>query len=169
MNMDLNKLNFTRGFISNDILIRPRTSIDVDSVEFNDLEESIRKNGILNPIFVCRYFGGPSSLMGMEGHIWAWELLAGRRRVIIARRLGIPSIPALVIDTRLTEEEKAQLKLQIDIVQSDYVVTLKTEDIWKAIELIYLEFGDPKICAEKTGIPLKLVKEVINKEVNSRS
>ena len=50
-------------------------------------------------------------------------------------------------------------------------VKMQTKDIWNAIEDIYLTFGgqsietDSKLIAEKTGLPYKLVKDVIKTEL----
>lgn len=62
---------------------QPRMAID--DAELEELTESIRTHGVLQPILVRPYDGG-------------YQLVAGERRLRAARKLGLTSIPAVVKD-----------------------------------------------------------------------
>jgi ParB family chromosome partitioning protein len=63
--------------------MQPRQSFGDEGIE--DLAESIRQKGILQPLLVRRCNGG-------------FELIAGERRLRAARRLGMEQVPVLVRD-----------------------------------------------------------------------
>lgn len=60
---------------------QPRLSLDEDRLE--ELAESIRKNGILQPVLVRPFASG-------------YQLIAGERRLAAAQRAGLLKIPAMV-------------------------------------------------------------------------
>src|SRR5512133_599491 len=60
---------------------QPRKSFDQDKL--NDLAESIKENGIIQPIIVCRAQQG-------------FKIVAGERRWRAARMAGLSVVPAIV-------------------------------------------------------------------------
>ncbi len=79
---------------------QPRLRFDFD--ELNGLAESIRNNGLLQPLTVR-----PSA----EGR---FELIAGERRLIAARMVGISKLPCILMDI---DDEKSALFSLIENIQ----------------------------------------------------
>ncbi len=82
---------------------QPRTNFDADSL--TSLAESIRRNGILQPITVRRNRNG------------AYELIAGERRLRAARIAGLLQVPAIVLET--SEKDSAVLALLENLQRED--------------------------------------------------
>ena len=62
-----------------------------DGIENEELKESVKENGLLQPIIVRSFSAG------------TFEIISGHRRVEVCRELGIPTIPAIVRD--ITKDE----------------------------------------------------------------
>jgi len=75
-----------------------------DDEKLNELAESIRANGIVQPIVVRR---------GVSGY----QLIAGERRFRASQRIGLDKIPAFVRDA--TEEQMLELALVENIHRAD--------------------------------------------------
>jgi len=73
--------------------------------ELDDLLQSIKKHGILQPLVVTRIEGGK------------YELIAGERRMRAARTLGMSDVPIVV--RTATEQEKLELALIENIQRED--------------------------------------------------
>jgi len=82
---------------------QPRTSFPASTL--NDLAESIKQHGIIQPLVVTR-----------NGD--RFELIAGERRLRSARLLGLKEVPVIV------REEKAQKKLELALIEN-----LQREDL----------------------------------------
>jgi ParB/RepB/Spo0J family partition protein len=65
---------------------QPRRKINIEALE--DLKRSISERGILQPLLAIR---------GTEGHV---ILVAGQRRLLAAKELGLKLVPVMVIDFR---------------------------------------------------------------------
>jgi len=66
-----------------------------DLISFENLTESIRNNGVLEPIFIDTKN----------------NIISGNRRVAIAKDLGLKTIPAIVVDEKLSEFEIDNLRI----------------------------------------------------------
>jgi len=73
---------------------QPRRKIDPQKI--SQLADSIRQDGIINPLLVRRIDGG-------------LELVAGERRLEAAREAGLTQVPVMIRD--LTDEKAAELAL----------------------------------------------------------
>lgn len=94
---------------------QPRKKMDAGSLE--ELAQSIRQNGILQPVLVRRIDGG-------------FELVAGERRLRAARMAGLEQIPALVC----TMEEAESLKLALlENIQRENLNAIEEAEAYKAI------------------------------------
>lgn len=82
---------------------QPRTEFDPDAVE--ELAQSIREKGIIQPISV-RPFGT------------GYQIIAGERRLRAARRAGLRTIPALLMDVA-TDEEMMEISLIENVQRED--------------------------------------------------
>ena len=74
---------------------------------FNDMVESIRKNGILNPILVQPTSNGK------------YEILSGHNRVQSAKTVGLTTIPA-VVKENLSEDEADVYVIETNLIQRGF-------------------------------------------------
>jgi ParB/RepB/Spo0J family partition protein len=130
-------------------------------VDIENLKDSIETTGLLQPIGVAR------SKFTSESDIYEWDIVWGQRRHYAMESLGYEEIDAFVLDEELTEAEGKALSVIENIIR----VNMQTKEIWNAVSQIYLEMGtgnmnkDAELCAERTGIPLSLVKDAIKVEL----
>ena len=82
---------------------QPRRQFDADALE--GLAESIRQNGVLQPLIVRRMTNG------------SFELIAGERRLRAARLVGIRRLPCIVADA--SDETSAVLALVENVQRQD--------------------------------------------------
>lgn len=99
---------------------QPRTHFDRKELEA--LSESIKQNGLLQPITLRRRAGG-------------YEIVSGERRYRAAAMAGLLKIPAIIIS--VTEEESATLALVENIQRSD----LNPFETANAIRTLISEWG----------------------------
>jgi len=82
---------------------QPRRQFDADALE--GLAESIRQNGVLQPLIVRRMING------------TYELIAGERRLRAARLAGIRRVPCIVMD--VSDERSAVFALLENMQRQD--------------------------------------------------
>jgi ParB family transcriptional regulator, chromosome partitioning protein len=82
---------------------QPRTSFDEENL--NELAESVRERGVLQPVLVRPLPGG------------RYELVAGERRLRAAKLVGLDRVPALVRSTE--ENERLELALIENMARQD--------------------------------------------------
>lgn len=85
------------------------------------LKESIKQEGIIQPLAVC-YSGEDSK----------YELLAGGRRFKACTDLGITEVPIRIYDKELTELEKRSIELMENIIRKD-LSWIEANDLKEAI------------------------------------
>ena len=130
-------------------------------VNIEDLKDSIEVSGLIQPIGVAKSEATESS------DLYKWEIVWGQRRHYAFESLGMKTIPAMVLNQVLAPEEGKALSVVENLIRVD----MQTKEIWNAIEDIYLTFGgagiaaDARVCADKTGLPYKVVKEAIKTEM----
>jgi ParB family chromosome partitioning protein len=107
--------------------------------ELDDLVESIRLHGLLEPIVVCPYQGQTSK----------FEVLMGQRRILAHQRLGRETILAVIIDEPVDEETAKALSLSENLIRRD----LDSRDVIDACTALYKKYGSARSVAEETGIP----------------
>ena len=91
---------------SKDIVPNPaQPRVDFNENELKGLAESIRENGILQPISVRR---------NQEGN---YELISGERRLKASRMVGMQTVPCIVIDT--SDRQSAVFALLENIQRQD--------------------------------------------------
>ena len=100
---------------------QPRTVFDED--ELSGLSESIRRNGLLQPITVRRRDDG------------GWELIAGERRLRAARLAGLGEVPC--IEMRADDRKAAILGLIENVQRQDLNIFEEAE----AIRRLMTEWG----------------------------
>jgi ParB family chromosome partitioning protein len=82
---------------------QPRKYFDKDALE--ELSESIKENGLLQPILVREYGEG------------RYQIIAGERRFRASKLAGLPEIPAIILDR--TDKDAAQIALIENIQRED--------------------------------------------------
>jgi ParB-like chromosome segregation protein Spo0J len=83
-----------------------RSRIDQEGEEFLALVESIREKGVLEPVIATPRDG-------------KYLLISGERRLLASRNLGLPTIPARVIDAVTAKEEIIALQLTENLQRAD--------------------------------------------------
>ena len=115
------------------------------SKELNELADSIRAIGQIHPIVVCESTTIPGK----------FEILTGQRRFLACCELGQKDIWATILDRSVPEEEAKVISLSENIIQTD----LADQDIIDVCTYLWKIYDDPKIIAEKTGLPIDKVKD----------
>ncbi|MBQ9083637.1 MAG: ParB/RepB/Spo0J family partition protein [Clostridia bacterium] len=105
-----------------------------DDEEMAALTESIRENGILNPILVRPAKGG------------GYEILAGHRRTCAARQLGMKEVPALV---RELDDDAATILMVDSNLQREKILPSEKAAAYKLrMEAMKRQAGRPKNSAQ---------------------
>jgi len=82
---------------------QPRRYFEQDAMD--ELADSIRKHGVLEPLLVSEQVGG------------GYELIAGERRWRACRQVGLPTVPVIVKE--LADQEKLEISLIENIQRAD--------------------------------------------------
>ncbi|TSC62960.1 MAG: ParB-like protein partition protein [Parcubacteria group bacterium Gr01-1014_48] len=109
---------------------QPRRDFDPDRL--NDLAESIRMYGILQPLVVTRH----ESTTEEGGITVSYELIAGERRLRASKMAGIAHIPVMI----RSGEENDQMKLELAIIENLQREDLNAIDRSKAFDRLVSEF-----------------------------
>ncbi len=109
---------------------QPRREFDPERL--NDLAESIRMYGILQPLVVTRH----ESVKPEGGISVSYELIAGERRLRASKLVGIAQIPVLI----RSGEENDQMKLELAIIENLQREDLNAIDRARAFDRLVSEF-----------------------------
>ncbi|GAA1265820.1 hypothetical protein GCM10009677_17430 [Sphaerisporangium rubeum] len=112
-----------------------------------ELAESIRRHGMLEPIVVCPHAQDAQKL----------EVLMGQRRVHAHRILGRSRILAAIIDEAVDLTTARVLSLTENLVRVD----LDSRDIIDGCTALYRRYGSARMVAEETGLPYNEVRKHI--------
>lgn len=112
----------------------------------DDLADSIRKLGLLEPILVC---AGEQ-----EGK---FEIVTGQRRFLACQRLGKESIRAAVMTERVDPTMAKAISLTENLVRRDLV----RRDLVDACTELYRKYGTFKAVSEEFGLPAKDVSKYV--------
>jgi ParB family transcriptional regulator, chromosome partitioning protein len=111
-----------------------QTRMNFDEILIGELAESIKANGVLQPILVRALAGG------------RYQLIAGERRWLASQKAGKPTIPAIL---RQASDEQA---MEITIVENLQRADLNPIEQAKAFERLGREFGlTQEQMAHRTG------------------
>lgn len=117
---------------------------DFDPVALQDLSESIRMYGLLQPITVTRV----ETLKEDGGLAVHYELISGERRTRASKLANLTQIPAII----RAKEEDARTKLELAIIENIQREDLNVIDRAKAFEQLVKQFGFKHAeVAEKMG------------------
>ena len=110
---------------------QPRKDFDQNALQ--DLSESIRMYGLLQPITVTRVETTKED-GGLAVH---YELISGERRTRAAKLAGLSQIPSII----RAKEEDARTKLELAIIENIQREDLNVIDRAKAFQQLVKEFG----------------------------
>lgn len=110
---------------------QPRRDFDQNALQ--DLSESIRMYGLLQPITVTRV-----ETVKEDGGLGVhYELISGERRTRAAKLAGLTQIPSII----RAKEEDARTKLELAIIENIQREDLNVIDRAKAFQQLVKEFG----------------------------
>jgi len=111
-----------------------------------ELEDSIRKVGQLEPIVIC-----PGSKPDK------YEILTGQRRFLACKVVGLPTIWATVLDERVDETAAKVISLTENLMRRE----LNRRDKIDACTYLYKRYGTIKDVVEETGLPYNEVSTYV--------
>jgi len=110
----------------------------------DDLAASIRKQGLIQPIYVARQPNG------------RYEILAGQRRFLAHQKLGYRTIRAIIRD-QVDADEKVAISLTENLVRRDN----SQKELIDACTKLFKRYGSIKIVAEETGLSPQVVSQYV--------
>jgi len=110
----------------------------------DELTDSIRKVGLLEPIVVCE-----SETPGK------FEIITGQRRFLAHKELGKETIWAAIMDERVDEMQAKILSVTENLIRRN----LHSSDLVDVCTELYLKYGSIKAVCEETGLPYNKVSD----------
>ncbi|MFH1607218.1 MAG: ParB/RepB/Spo0J family partition protein [Nanoarchaeota archaeon] len=124
------------------------TRKDLDSgtedSSLNDLANSIKEKGLLNPIMIMKQDDG------------TYEVVAGQRRYLACKRLGWNKISAIIRD-KMDDADATVLSLIENVHRAD----MGPIDKAKAYQKIYEKYKDYNTVAKETGMSTSTIKKYV--------
>ena len=119
---------------------KANTAVGVD-----ELAQSIKGYGLLQPIVVVKYESDPHK----------WELVAGQRRLLAHKLLKRKEIMAGIIEGKLTLEEGLAISGNENVFQLGMI----RPDLVDLCEELFNRYGTVKAVVQRTMLPYPLVKK----------
>ena len=116
------------------------------SKEVDELADSIRQVGLLDPIVVCE-----SETPGK------FEIITGQRRFMAHQELQLDKIMAAVLDERVDETMAKVLSVTENLVRRD----LNSADLIDACTHLYHKYGSVRVVSDETGLPYSKVSQYV--------
>ena len=113
--------------------------------EIDELANSIKKVGLLQPIVVCKTKDG------------RYDILSGQRRFLAHQRLKRKTILAVVLENNPDETQSKVISLTENLVRED----LKLIDLIDACTDLYNKYGSVQAVVEATGISPNKVRQYV--------
>jgi ParB family chromosome partitioning protein len=110
-----------------------------------DLANSIKEKGLLNPVTVRKKHGG------------IYSLIAGQRRFLACQNLGWKTIPAIVRD--ITDDTDATI---ISLIENVHRADMNPIDKARAYKKIYEKYKDYNKVVKETGVSVQTVKKYLS-------
>jgi len=115
-----------------------------EETSLDDLANSIQEKGLLNPIMVREMSKGK------------YDLVAGQRRFLACKKIGLKTIPA-IIRNDLTDTDATIISLIENVQRSD----MNPIDKANAYQQIFKKYKNHKKVAKETGISITTVKKYL--------
>ena len=114
--------------------------------EIDELADSIRVVGLLEPIVVCE-----SDTQGR------YDIITGQRRFLAHQELQKPTIMAAILDERVDEAAAKVLSVTENLIRRD----LDSRDLIDACTYLYKRYGTIRSVTEETGLPYNKVSQYV--------
>ncbi|MCY3627398.1 MAG: ParB/RepB/Spo0J family partition protein [Rhodothermaceae bacterium] len=115
--------------------------------DIDELANSIRVQGLLQPIVVCK--SGEKS--------GKWEILTGQRRFLAHKQLGRSSITAAVLDGHVDEQTAKAISITENLIRRK----LSGKELIDGVTYLYRMYGTQKAVVEATGLPQTAVSSYV--------
>ena len=115
-----------------------------EDTSLDDLANSIKEKGLLNPIMVQRKDDG------------TYELIAGQRRFLACKNLGWETIPAIIRE-KMDDTDATILSLIENVHRAD----MSPIDKSRAYQKIWDKYKNPDKVASETGVSVSTIKKYI--------
>jgi ParB family chromosome partitioning protein len=123
---------------------RKDLSAGTEDASLEDLANSIKEKGLLNPITVRRKDDG------------TYELIAGQRRFLACKKLGWKTIPAIIRD--ITDDTDATI---ISLIENVHRADMNPIDKARAYQKIFDKYKDLKKVAKETGVSVGTIRKYL--------
>ena len=135
----MSKITDYRKIALNDLIIgKGQARVQNVGAGIEDLADSIKVQGLLQPIIVCEAL--------QEGK---WEILSGQRRFLAHKMLKMENITAAILDERVEEAEAKAISITENLIRRK----LSGKELIDGITYLYRIYGTAKAVADTTGIP----------------
>ena len=118
--------------------------------DIENLKKSIQSEGIMQPVGLYKNHS-------KDFKEFDYLVLWGFRRLLVAHDLKLDTVPAMVLEKEITEEEILNYSSQ----EAGINEPVRKIDVWSAIKELFIIYGDEKIISKKTGLPLRIVKDAL--------
>ena len=143
MTMEVRDILISKISIS-DLNVRKNLDAGHEDSSLNDLAESIRKNGLLNPITVIK-----------KGDLY--ELVVGQRRFLACQNIGFDTIPAIIRDD-ISDADGVTLSLIENVHRAD----MHPIDKGRALQILYDTYGSYKRVSKESGLSTPTIKRYMS-------
>ena len=126
-----------------DLNVRKNLEAGLEDSTLNDLAESIRENGLLNPIIVIQKEG-------------SYELVVGQRRFLACKKIGLKTIPAIIRDD-ISDIEGVTLSLIENVHRAD----MHPIDKARALNNLHETYGTYGRVSKESGLSIPTIKRYL--------
>jgi len=116
----------------------------IEDAGIEDLAQSIKENGLLNPLIVMYNKNG------------TYSLIVGQRRFLACQKLGLQTVPVIIRE--ISESTEATI---LSLIENVHRADMSPMDKARAYEQIYLRYNDYKKVAKETGISVPTIKRYL--------
>lgn len=114
--------------------------------DIEQLTESIKKQGLLQPIVVCE-----------ATQVGKWEILTGQRRFLAHKMLKRETITAAILDEQVEESEAKAISITENLIRRN----LSGPELIDGVTFLYKKYGSVKAVHETTGLPYNDVRNYV--------
>ena len=117
--------------------------------DLTELINNIRVHGQLEPIIVS-----PTEYDGK------YEIIAGQRRWLAMKELGLPTVRAAVLEKPVDEDDATALSISENMIRHE----VNSRDLIDACTTLFRKYGSAKAVAEEVGLPYNKVRGYVKFE-----
>ncbi len=125
--------------------VRKDLESGTEDADLDDLVSSIREHGLLNPVIV------------VEGSDGSYDLIAGQRRFLACKKIGMSTISAIV-KYHLDDADRTIISLVENVHRAD----LSPMDKARAYQSIYSRYEDFERVAREAGVSTSTVRKYLD-------